>query len=79
MVNPIERKTDAKTDTRTRQNTDTAINYITASRTSGKSRPNHKSRFDELIVSLANAHENRRARQVTEWEKMLQQNLSLSM
>ena len=25
---------------------------------------------DELIGSLANAHENRRARQVTEWEQM---------
>ncbi|MFN2501137.1 MAG: hypothetical protein ABR530_03890 [Pyrinomonadaceae bacterium] len=28
--------------------------------------------FDDLIVSLANAHENRRARQVTEWEQMRQ-------
>lgn len=25
---------------------------------------------DELIVSLADAHENRRAQQVTEWEQM---------
>lgn len=25
---------------------------------------------DEVIASLANAHENRRARQVTEWERM---------
>ena len=25
---------------------------------------------DELIVSLSNAHENRRARQVNEWERM---------
>ena len=30
-------------------------------------------RFDDLIVSLANAHENRRARQVTEWERMRRQ------
>jgi len=26
-------------------------------------------RIDDLIVSLANAHENRRARQVSEWER----------
>ena len=25
---------------------------------------------DDVIASLANAHENRRARQVTEWERM---------
>jgi hypothetical protein len=28
---------------------------------------------DDVIASLANAHENRRARQVTEWEKMPRQ------
>ena len=28
---------------------------------------------DDVIASLANAHENRRARQVTEWERMLHQ------
>jgi len=26
--------------------------------------------IDEVIASLANAHENRRARQVNEWERM---------
>jgi hypothetical protein len=30
---------------------------------------------DDVIVSLANAHENRRARQVTEWERLLRQNM----
>jgi len=29
--------------------------------------------FDEVIVSLANAKENRRARQVSEWEQMRRQ------
>ena len=29
---------------------------------------------DDVIVSLANAYENRRARQATEWERMRQQN-----
>lgn len=30
---------------------------------------------DDLIVSLANAHENKRAQQVTEWEKLRVQNV----
>ena len=30
--------------------------------------------IDDVIASLANAPENRRARQVTEWEKMRRQN-----
>ena len=29
--------------------------------------------FDDVIAALANAHENRRARQVTEWESMRRQ------
>jgi ribosomal protein L18 len=29
---------------------------------------------DDLIVSLSNAHENKRARQVFEWEKVRRQN-----
>lgn len=38
-----------------------------------RSHLNRNFRFDDLIVSLANAHENRRARQVTEWERMRRQ------
>jgi len=30
---------------------------------------------DELIVSLSDAYENKRARQVTEWERMRRQNV----
>ena len=33
-----------------------------------------ESAADELIGSLANAYENKRARQVTEWERMRMQN-----
>jgi len=29
---------------------------------------------DDLIISLANAYENKRARQVTEWESMIHSN-----
>ena len=31
--------------------------------------------FDDLIVSLSSAYENKRARQVTEWERLRSQNL----
>ena len=36
-----------------------------------------KIRFEDLIGSLAKAHENRRALQVTEWEAMPRQNFPL--
>ena len=32
-------------------------------------------RVDDVITSLANAHENRRARQVNEWERMFRQSV----
>lgn len=35
-----------------------------------------RSQIDEVIGSLANAYENKRARQVSEWERLWRQNLS---
>jgi hypothetical protein len=35
-----------------------------------------RSQIDDLIGSLANEYENRRARQVSEWENLLRQNLT---
>jgi len=35
--------------------------------------------IDDLIAALANAHENRRARQVTEWERMRSYGFPLSV
>ncbi len=68
MVNRIDPR---RRDKLTRQ--DTPINYI--SDTFSSSRTKDTPRFDDLIVSLANAHENRRARQVTEWEQMRRYNI----
>jgi hypothetical protein len=62
MVNRINRKSDSKADKLTHQG-----NWVSAARTSVSSQPKY---IDDLIVSLANAHENRRARQVIEWEQM---------
>ena len=35
-----------------------------------------RSQIDEIIGSLANAYENKRARQVVEWDRLSKQNLS---
>jgi len=77
MANQLDRQTDAKIENQSR--TDAAINYSDEPRPAAHS-PTNTLRFmdDDLIVFLANAHENRRARQVTKWEKMRQTNLPLS-
>ena len=69
MANRIDTKNDGKRDKLTRQDAAAAINYISETLTSARSQPKH---IDDLIVSLSNAHENARARQVTEWERMRQ-------
>ena len=66
MVNRINENADGSSDKLTRQDA-AAINYISDTFSSKRSQPKS---IDDLIVALANAHENRRARQVTEWEKM---------
>lgn len=47
------------------RNTDKSSSRPAASRSNPKERPS-----DDLIVTLSNAHENRRARQVQEWESV---------
>ena len=68
MVNRIDPKTEGNPNKLTRQDA-AAINYLSETRISTRSQPKH---IDDLIVSLANAHENARARQVNEWERMRQ-------
>lgn len=66
MANRINQTADGKPDKFTAQDAAVALNYF--SETLSSARSQNKPRFDDLIVSLANAHENRRARQVGEWE-----------
>lgn len=63
-------------DNGTRHRTDTAINFTPPSNRSKKVIP---STIDDLIVSLANAHENRRARQVNEWEELRHRNFPMTV
>lgn len=78
MVHRVNTQNDGERDKRT-QHDGAAINYY--SETPSSPRPNLKSskRFDELMVSLANSHENRRARQVMDWERMGRQYFPLSV
>ncbi len=39
-------------------------------------RSSSRSHLDDIIGSLANEYENKRARQVSEWERLLKQNIS---
>lgn len=79
MVNRNNINTHPHHDTQSRQDSAAAINYSPETHSSKRSYPKDNSRIDDLIVSLADAHENARARQVTEWEQMRQQNLTLSV
>ena len=75
MANRITTKTDPELDKLTRQDAAAAINYISETLFSNRSQTKGNPRFDDLIVSLSNAHENAKARQVTEWERMRRQNV----
>ena len=68
MANRINTTPDGKSNKFTTQDAAVALNYFSETLSSAGSQ--NKPRFDDLIVSLANAHENRRARQVSEWESM---------
>lgn len=52
-----------------------AVQYISQLLSRRISKQKDNSTGDDLIVSLADAYENKRARQVVEWEKMRRQNL----
>jgi hypothetical protein len=70
MVNRIDRNT-----ARENQQSNTAANSHRRypSKQLSPNTSNEINRIDDVIASLANAHENRRARQVGEWENMLKQ------
>jgi hypothetical protein len=74
MANRINSKTDGNLDRSNRQDT-TRIKFSPESYSPARSQPKH---LDDLIVALANAHENRRAQQVIEWEVMGRHHIQLA-
>jgi hypothetical protein len=69
MANRINRDTARENPTRSQTETQIA-GYMFGSTTTRKYTNNEHYALDEVIAHLANAHENRRARQVSEWERM---------
>jgi len=55
--------------------TSAVLDYISGLLTNRKAKSKDNSINDDLIVSLSDAHENKRARQVFEWEKARRQNV----
>ncbi|MFM9905544.1 MAG: hypothetical protein ACKVQJ_13355 [Pyrinomonadaceae bacterium] len=70
MVNRINRNTPREIDKLTPSDAAAARSYIAKNRASRNPHSNDNIIIDEVIALLANAHENRRARQVTEWERL---------
>lgn len=58
-------KHTSATTARDIDNTSTRSDQASVSKTSHQTRP----QADDVILSLSNAYENKRARQVTEWER----------
>ncbi len=59
-------KHTSATTARDIDNTSTRTDQASVSKTTHQIRP----QADDVILSLANAYENKRARQVTEWERV---------
>ena len=59
--------------------TKAVVNYISEILSTRLSKPKENNFNDDLIVSLSDAYENKRARQVFEWERVRRQNLQRSV
>lgn len=75
MVNRTNRNTGREIDKPIKSDAVTTRKYIAKSLSSRNINTNDNPVIDDVISHLANAHENRRARQVTEWERMLGQKM----
>jgi hypothetical protein len=75
MANRTERRNTIELDKLTRQDAATAFRYLSSPTLNLQVSNN----FDDLVISLAGARENRRARQVNEWERIARQTLSRDM
>jgi hypothetical protein len=72
MVNRNNIRVTGKIDTPDENDTLSALSYIPETLSSRKLKSKENTLNDELIGSLSDAYENKRARQVTEWERRQQ-------
>lgn len=75
MVNRMNTNVAREVDKLTESDTAAARSYIAKTLSSRNINSKDNPPIDDVIALLANAHENRRARQVTEWERMFRQNV----
>lgn len=75
MVNRIYNSA-AEIDALTEDDKLAVLNYESQLLSSRKFHSKEKPPKDDLIVALSDAYENKRARQVTEWERMRRQNVA---
>ncbi len=73
MANRTERRNSSELDKLTPQDAAAALKFLSNPKITLQANKN----FDDLIVSLASARENRRARQVNEWEQIGRQAINL--
>lgn len=74
MVNQTNNKIVREIDKLNEHESLAVVNYISQLLSNRISKQRENLSNDALIISLANAYENKRARQVVEWEKVRRQN-----
>ena len=74
MVNILNKKTVSEIDKLNENETLAVLNYISELLSARLSKPKDNPVNDDLILSLQDAYENKRARQVFEWERVRRQN-----
>lgn len=74
MVKQINKSVASEIDKLNENETLAVLNYISELLSTRHSKPKENFLHDDLILSLQDAYENRRARQVFEWERVRRQN-----
>ena len=74
MVNRKKRNVASEIDKLNENETSEVLDYISEILSTRNPKPIENLPNDDLIVSLSNAYENKRARQVFEWERVRRQN-----
>lgn len=74
MVNILNKNTVGEIDKLNENETLAVLNYISELLSARLPKPKDNPVNDDLIVSLQDAYENKRARQVFEWERVRRQN-----
>jgi hypothetical protein len=75
MVNPMNTNVASEITQLNEAEASAVLDYISTLLSTRNSKPKENQLNDDLIVSLSDAYENKRARQVFEWERVRRQNV----